>query len=445
MLVYHLTANRAKLIVGILGSMLFYAWGNLIYLPIMIGILVASYLLAIGIDRWRDRRISRILLWAGVAINVLLLIQFKLWTEFKFPLGLSYVTFQAIAYLVEVYRKLYKSERDILKFSFYLLMFPKILVGPITRYSQIKDQIEDIRVDAATVAGGLRRFIVGFTKKALIADTLARVVTPVFALSSPSISPALAWLVILSYSLQIFFDFSGYTDMAIGLGRMMGVRFIENFDRPYLSKSISEFWRRWHISLSSWFRDMVFYPLERRRFRWFGQQINILIVFTLTGLWHGLTINFLIWGLIHGFAIVFEYSIWGRKLRTFWAPLQHIYAMMVVVIAWVFFRSPNLDFAITYLYRLVGNTSGVGPLSFQLTSPLPFIEPSFILAFILGIILLFPIPAFFKARFPKLSQEGTPLGFTARLFGDLALIGLLFLSVAANAGTAYLPGIYGNF
>ena len=218
-----------------------------------------------------------------------------------------------------------EGERNLIYFSFYLLLFPKIPVGPITRYSQLQDQIRNIHVEPQDVADGLRRFIAGFAKKTFIADTLARVVTPVFKLSSPTISPAIAWLVIVAFSLQLYFDFSGYTDMAIGIGRMMGFRFIENFNFPYLSKSIGEFWRRWHISLSNWFRDLIFYPLERRRIKWIGQPVNILIVFVLTGLWHGLTKNFILWG-IHGLVLVFKINLFGEEasysLETFAAYLR---------------------------------------------------------------------------------------------------------------------------
>ncbi len=355
--VYYLADRRAKLIVGIIASLLFYAWGNLVYVPLIIGLVIFTYFVARGIERWRSQRYALFLLWAGLLVNITLLIGFKLLPTVKYPLGLSYLTFQVIAYFFEVYNKKVDSEKDFLIFSFYLLLFPKIPVGPITRYSQLREQIHNIQVEPLGVAHGLRRFIVGFAKKALIADTLAKVVAPIFNLSSPTISPSIAWLVIISYSLQLYFDFSGYTDMAIGIGRMMGLRFVENFNFPYLSRSIGEFWRRWHISLSNWFRDLVFYPLERRRLKWIGQPVNILIVFILTGLWHGITSNFVLWGLIHGFALIFESTFLGRKLRTFWAPLQHIYALAVILIGWVFFRSPSPDYALVFLRRLLGDLS----------------------------------------------------------------------------------------
>jgi alginate O-acetyltransferase complex protein AlgI len=438
---YYFAPQRIKLVLGILGSLLFYAWGNLTYVPLMIGLTLLAYLLGRGINHWRGSRPAFLLLWFGILVNVALLVGFKLWTGVKYPLGLSYVTFQVIAYLVEVYGRESEYEKDLLAFSFYLLLFPKIPVGPITRYRQLREQIKNIQVAPEDLAEGIRRFIRGFAKKALIADTLAKVVTPIFNLTSPVILPHLAWLIIVSYALQLYFDFSGYTDMAIGVGRMLGLHFIENFNFPYLSKNIGDFWRRWHISLSNWFRDYVFYPLERRRLKWFGQQINILIVFALTGLWHGLTRNFLIWGLIHGLALIFESTTLGRKLRTAWAPIQHIYALGVILVGWVFFRSPSPDFALDFLRRLVGDMTGYKILPFGLTSPLPIIEPTFLLALAAGILLSFPVGGWLQKR----AETILPAQLPRQILYDLWLVFLLLASIAATANAAFQPGIYGTF
>jgi alginate O-acetyltransferase complex protein AlgI len=445
LILYYLVPKRIKLIVGIAGSLLFYAWGNLNYVSLMLGLTLFAYLLAQGIDRWRGLRSSFILLWIGILVNIALLVGFKLWTGVKYPLGLSYVTFQVIAYLVEVYGKAGESEKDILSFSFYLLLFPKIPVGPITRYRQLREQIQNIQVEPQDVAEGIRRFICGFAKKALIADTLAKVVSPIFNLTSPAISPSIAWLVIVSYSLQLYFDFSGYTDMAIGIGRMMGFRFMENFNFPYLSKSIGDFWRRWHISLSSWFRDFVFYPLERRRLKWIGQPVNILIVFALTGLWHGMTRNFLIWGLIHGLALVFESTFIGRKLRMSWAPVQHIYALGVILVGWVFFRSPTPDFALDFLRRLMGDMRGFKILPFEITSPLPIIEPTFLLALFTGVLISFPIGSWIQKQLDAVSHDKPILKLSFQVLYDLGLVFIFLASVAATANTTFQPGIYGTF
>ncbi len=443
--VYYFSPQRIKLFLGILGSLLFYAWGNLIYVPLMVGLTLFAYLLGWGINRWRGQNLSFFLLWLGILVNVALLVGFKLWTGVKYPLGLSYVTFQVIAYLIEVYGKASEYEEDILAFSFYLLLFPKIPVGPITRYRQLREQIKNIQVTPEDVAEGIRRFIRGFAKKALIADTLAKVVAPIFNLDSPVITPHIAWLVIISYALQLYFDFSGYTDMAIGVGRMLGLRFIENFNFPYLSKNIGDFWRRWHISLSSWFRDYVFYPLERRRLKWIGQPLNILIVFALTGLWHGLAWNFLIWGLIHGLALIFESTSLGRKLRTAWTPIQRVYALGVILVGWVFFRSPSPAFALDFLRRLAGDTSGLRILPFELTSPLPIIEPTFLMALAAGLLFSLPAGTWFQKRLDQLIGDRSAVRISAQVLYDLWLIFIFLASVASTANSVFQPGIYGTF
>lgn len=442
---YHFVGKQVKPYIGILGSLLFYSWGYVNYIPLMFGLVVFAYYLALGIGRWRGQRISLIMLWVGSLVVISSLIVFKQWGSIKYPLGLSYVTFQIIAYLIDVYKNRVDSEKNFIYFSFYLLLFPKIPVGPIIRYSQVRDQIYDIQVGPSEMADGVRRFIVGLAKKVLIADTLSRVVTPIFALSSPDISPSLAWLVIVSYSLQIFFDFSGYVDMAIGIGQMMGIRFIENFNHPYLSKNIGEFWRRWHISLSNWFRDYVFYPLERKRIKWIGQPVNILVVFLLTGLWHGISINFVIWGLIHGLALVFESTILGRKLRTFWAPLQHAYFLGIILLSWVFFRSPTPYFATVFVRRLFGDNQGVIPLPFEATSPLPFIEPSFILALLAGGLFVLPTENWIRNLFEKVPGDSIGARVAVRAIGDLILISIFLLAIAAIAGATFIPNIYGTF
>jgi alginate O-acetyltransferase complex protein AlgI len=445
MLVYHLAGKRAKWIVGVVGSLLFYAWGQPGYVPFLLGLLVFTYAAALGLERWRGQCKASFLLWAGILAALALLVGFKLWMDIPYPLGLSYLTFQVIAYFLEVHHQKTPVERNFPAFAFYLLLFPKLPVGPIVRYSQVRAQIHDLHVQPLDVAEGLRRFIIGLAKKVLIADTLAKVVTPIFALAAPAVPPATAWLVILSYALQLFFDFSGYTDMALGLGRMMGLRFIENFDFPYLSKSIGEFWRRWHISLSSWFRDFVFYPLERRRLKWLGQPFNTLVVFLLTGLWHGLTWNFILWGLLHGLALVFETTRLGRKLRSLWAPFQHLYALSVILVGWVFFRSPTPAFALEFLSRLLGSTRGLKPLPFELTSPLPFIEPSFVLVLIAGILFSFPVGRWLESQLGKRLPGGVFPTLATRFAGDLILIALLALALAAMVSSTFAPGIYERF
>lgn len=441
-LIYSLPLKQLKLLLGIAGSLVFYAWGNSQHVFWIIGLILFAYIIGRLQDLYRGKPSALFIAWGGSFLVIALLMGFKIQTNVAYPLGLSYVTFQIISYFVDVQKSSENYEKDFLKFSFYLLLFPKILVGPIVPYRQIKPQLTELRFDPQVMADGLRRFLKGFAKKVLIADTLGTVVTPIFELQSPVIMPGIAWLVIISYTLQLYYDFSGYTDMAIGLGNMMGVRFMENFNAPYLSRSISDFWRKWHISLSTWFREIVFYPLERRRFKWYGQQINIMVVFVLTGLWHGVTSNFLLWGLLHGAALVFESTLLGRKLRNLWLPLQHVYALSVIIVGWVIFRSPTLDFALDYLKRLVGNMNGIEPLLFSATSPLPIIEPTVLIALILGVLFCLPLGDWVQKLIPRLNPENH---LSLRIISDVGLIFVFLASLASAASASYQPGIYGAF
>ena len=445
MLGYHLAGQRPRLVFGVLGSLLFYAWGDWLYIPLMIALTLAACGLGFGIDHWRGKLLGLVFLWGGAFAIVGLLLAYKLLPGVQYPLGLSYVTFQAIAYLLEVHKQRVDADPDLLRFAFYLLLFPKIPVGPIARYSQVRPQLSELRAAPIDIADGLRRFIRGFAKKALIADTLARVVNPIFSLGAPTIAPAFAWLVLVSYALQIFFDFSGYTDMAIGLGRMLGLTLPENFDFPYLSKSIADFWRRWHISLASWFRDFVFYPLERRRLKWIGQPLNVLVVFLLVGLWHGLTGNFVIWGLIQGVALVFESTLVGRKVTSLAAPIRNLYALSVILIGWVFFRSPTVGFALGFIRRLAGDVQGLPPLPFDLTSPLPFIEPTFVMALVAGLLLCFPVGRWLQGAFRRVAGEHGLALQAGGLLQDCGSAALLIAAIAATASSAFTPGIYARF
>lgn len=456
LIAYFIAQPRWRPVLGILASVIFYAWGSAVNLLLIGALIVVNY----GLARLFHSRFSKWILPLGLFVNVGLLAFFKLFTAYQyalffgldrffparlitlldsltFPLGLSFISFQLISYLLDVHKGTVQPEKNFIAFAFYVLMFPKLLVGPIVRYRNIAEQLPSPAIDADQIANGIRRFLRGFAKKILIADVLGITVDAVFGLPTSALTPAYAWLGLVGYALQIYFDFSGYTDMAIGLAMMMGFRFIENFDLPYLAQSIGDFWRRWHISLSTWFRDYVFFPLERKRIPVIGQSLNILIVFMLTGLWHGVTLNFMAWGLLHGFFIVLENLFLNRWLQRSFQPIRHLYALAVILFTWLIFRSPSLEYTVEYLRALGGAVQAPVLLPFHDTSPLPFIEPSFILAMLAG--LLFAMP--FGFRFQNDGQRP----FAQIFISDILVIALFILAVGVMAANGFTPGIYEGF
>jgi alginate O-acetyltransferase complex protein AlgI len=468
LLLYTISGRPYKNAVLLAGSLIFYSFGQPVYLLVIFVLILVNYFAARRIEMLREQpERARWLLFGGLATNLLSLVFFKiiasygtdwmtfflsdrlfqLFSQVVLPLGFSYLVFQLISYLVDVYNELVDSEKSFLDFSLFVLLFPKIIVGPITRYRDLAGQLSGRPVTPDAAAAGIRRFILGLAKKILIADTLAQIVNPAFGLSTPNFSTGIAWLVLVGYALQLYFDFSGFTDMAIGLGQMFGFRFVENFNYPYISKSISEFWRRWHISLSSWFRDYVFYPLEftrKRASRW-RQALHVLVVFLLTGLWHGLTLNFALWGLIHGLAIALEMSGFGRALKKWWAPLQHGYTLSIILLGWVFFRSPSPAFAIGFLGRLAGWQGGVTPLPFSVTRPLPIIDHSVWAALFLGIFLSLPVFPFLQKNWQRVGGKNRITAGAGRVAADILLLVLLAGSVAFMVGDHFVANIYGNF
>lgn len=475
LLVSLLADRRYRNPVLLAASLAFFAWGQWFYLPLMLLVIGVNYFLARRIEAERgeegrasgEGRRARGTLILAIAVNLVPLVLFKLLVSYgaavlgvifpggeaqwlidnPLPLGFSYIAFQLISYQVDIYNEMCDSEKNFLNFSLYVLLFPKIITGPIARYRDLSAELADREITSQGVAAGIRRFILGLAKKVLIADQIARIVNPAFSLAQPFFSPAIAWVVVVGYAIQLYFDFSGFIDMAIGLGQMFGFHLPENFNYPYISRSIGEFWRRWHMTLSSWFRDYVFYPLEftRRRQERFRQVLHVLIVFLLTGLWHGLTINFAIWGLIHGAAIAVETLGFGRWLKKAWVPLQHIYTLAVILLGWVFFRSPSLDFALRLLRRMAGVTGGMAPLPFSVAMPLPFIENSVWAALGLGILLSMPVfPGLQKGWKTWIERHPGAL-IPSRLGVDALLLVLLVGSCTAIVGNAFVASIYGGF
>ena len=359
----------------LIGSLTFYAWGEKIYVLIMVVSILVNY----GVGRLisftdGEHPLSKVhpklFLAAGIIVNLSFLGVFK-YTNFlveqvnvgliglnvapiviprvHLPIGISFFTFQAISYLVDVYRKEVRAQRNILHLALFISLFPQLIAGPIIRYKDIVSQIVDRFMRPCFFTYSIQRFVFGLSKKMLIANPLGELADKVFALPAESLSTVLVWPAIFCYTLQIYFDFSGYSDMAIGLGGMFGFKFKENFNYPYVAKSIRDFWRRWHISLSTWFRDYLYIPLGGDRCTLLRLYVNLWLVFFLCGLWHGASWNFIVWGAIHGCFIVLERIGFSKILDQLWAPVQIFYTMAVVIVGWVFFRSDTIAYALDYL------------------------------------------------------------------------------------------------
>jgi len=429
-------------------------------LPLLV-ISLVGYAIGRAIEANREKRTTvSILLWLGIAINLAVLAVFKVAATYDLHpvwmgsfevdgiaslLGLSYITFQLISYMIDVSRGTIAAEANLVRFMAYILFFPKLISGPITRYKQFREQIDTLDPAIADVAGGLRRVLIGVIKRILIANQLGIVANAGFNLHTPNIEPHFAWLALIAYTFQIYFDFSGYTDVALGLGRIIGITLPENFNYPYIAQSISDFWRRWHITLSTWFREYVFYPLERRRTRLTNQPVNLVIVFLLTGLWHGPTLTFLAWGLIHGLAIAFESAGGARWMKRWWQPFRHLYALTIILLGWVFFRSPSLEYAFGFLARLAGSRTGIRPLPFSQTSPFPFIDPSFVLIALAALLFSLPIASLWQNARKRLEGSGVRYFFLLQAAEDVFVIAFFVLSVAAHLSGAFFPNIYARF
>jgi alginate O-acetyltransferase complex protein AlgI len=440
-------------------SLLFYAWGEKVFALAMIGSSAVNYAIGLLVERFRNQRGAKAILLAGVAANLTLLIAYKYagflagilnplllalhlpavhLKDDHLPIGISFFTFHAISYLVDVYRGHATAQRNILNFALYEALFPQLVAGPIIRYQDIADQINERRETLDGFAHGVCRFVVGLSKKVLIANVLAGPADKIFALAREDLTTPVAWLGAVLYTLQIYFDFSGYSDMAVGLGRMFGFRFVENFNYPYIARSVHDYWRRWHISLSTWFRDYLYIPLGGNRISPPRTYLNLLTVFFLCGLWHGASWSFVVWGLIHGFFLVLERQSWLAWMEKLWSPLRHAYALLVVLLSLVFFRTETLADAGGFL-RVMAGFADSDPAARSAGSLLDHLT---LLALAAGVIGSTPLLR------NLLAGDGT----TASRFGrysvlvrPLALGTLLLLCAMQLAAGTYNPFIYFRF
>lgn len=390
--VYYAVPKAGKNLVLLLASIFFYAWGEPIYIILMLFSAVFNYFMGLELERLSgDKRLRKINLIFTLVINLLILGFFKYYgflldtingifpvsisyRKLALPIGISFYTFQTMSYIMDVYWKKISVQKNFIKFALYITMFPQLIAGPIVRYIDIEQELSERSVTLYSFGRGAENFIKGLAKKVLIANAVGAIYTNIQSLGSEA-TVVSAWLGILAYTLQIYFDFSGYSDMAIGLGKMLGFHFMKNFDYPYISKSITEFWRRWHISLSTWFKEYVYIPLGGNRVSAGRHVRNIMVVWMLTGLWHGASWNFVFWGLYYGLLLILEKYILAKKLEKLHPVIRSIYTMVLVMIGWVFFSAPDMSSALKYL----GMMFGIGTAGFINGAALYYLKTGFIL------------------------------------------------------------------
>lgn len=379
LVLYYLAPRPLRNLVLLLCSLVFYAWGEPVYIILMIVSILVSYTGGILVDRFKTqgkRRAARAALLGSSVVSLSLLGFFK-YADFligtvdsltgaginllkiALPIGISFYTFQTMSYTIDVYRGEAKVQKNLISFGAYVTMFPQLIAGPIVQYKTIDHQLRTRKETAAQFAYGIHRFMIGLGKKVLLANNAGALWDTVRSMEHTQIPVVMSWMGLAAYTFQLYFDFSAYSDMAIGLGHMFGFRFLENFNYPYISKSITEFWRRWHISLSTWFRDYVYIPLGGNRVGVWKHIRNILVVWMLTGIWHGASWNFVLWGLYYGVLLLIEKFVLGKYLKKLPGVFQHIYCMFFVMLGWNLFVFDDMSAGISFARALFG-TYGAG-------------------------------------------------------------------------------------
>jgi len=440
-------------------SLFFYAWGETVYVAVLLASIAANAAFGLWIARSGARGSDRLALTVGVAANLLLLGTWK-YANFAIdnlngllalagaapielapvhlPIGISFFTFQSITYVVDIHRREAVAQPDPFRVGLYVSLFPQLIAGPIVRYRGIANQLAARDPRWHDVAAGLRRFVVGLGKKVLVANTLAVPADAVFAIPAAQLETPVAWIGVACFALQIYFDFAGYSDMAIGLGRCFGFDFPENFDWPYTARSLREFWRRWHISLSTFFRDYVYVPLGGNRRGAARTGANLLVVFLLCGLWHGAAWSFVVWGLAHGVFLALERTRLGTGLGRLPTAVQQAYTLLVVILAWVFFRAEHLDQAFAFLGAMAGRGAAPGG-----PWPLVTILDPWILAVLAGAAgCVLPATRRLAGRVEAALATAGPVVQAVRL--GLLVATLLLCAMSLAAGT-HNPFIYFRF
>lgn len=424
-------------------SLIFYAWGEPIFVFNMLVSIVVSWLVGLGLEKYPDKRKTIIVI--GTIYHVMTLLVFKYltflaqelglllhkdfsWIQIALPIGISFFTFQLMSYQFDVYYGKAKTQKNLLCVGLYTALFPQLIAGPIVRYQQVADEIEERRENWDDFAEGIRRFSYGLGKKVLIANYAAQIADNIFAMVPGERSVLTAWIGAIAYSIQIYFDFSGYSDMAIGLGKVFGFHFSENFNYPYISASVTEFWRRWHISLSSWFRDYVYIPLGGNRVKHSRWILNMLAVWLLTGIWHGANWTFLVWGLFYFCLLMLEKETgFTKKLKGF----SHVYTLVMVMIAWVIFRADNMEMAAEY----IGNLFGAGTSVFVDSTVFYYLKNAGSIL-LLSFLCSLPIYPWLKQKFADSKIA---------MLENILVVLIFILALIKTISSSYNPFIYFNF
>ncbi len=455
MLLYFAAPGRMKNIILLLGSLIFYAWGEPVYVGLMLISTVSDYLHGLAIGACRKQGTKRLFLITSILINLGILGFFKYadfliqsinsfaGTDFALlnlplPIGISFYTFQTMSYTIDCYRGTAKVQRNFWDFAVFVTMFPQLIAGPIVRYVDVEKQLHERRPDIVQISYGCKRFIVGLAKKVLLANNLGLLWSEISAKDYGTLTVAMAWLGILAFAFQIYFDFSGYSDMAIGLGAVLGFHFPENFNYPYISVTVTEFWHRWHISLSSWFKEYVYIPLGGNRKGLPRQLLNILVVWMLTGIWHGAGWNFLFWGLWFAALLILE-KLGLKKLFEFLPKgIGRVYTFVLVLISWVFFSIESTEGITSYLQAMFG-LNGTGIYNREAI----FLGMENGVLFIIAIIAATPLGSRLAGT---LSKSATGHGIAIyRVFEKLIPAVLLIASIAYVVDATYNPFLYFRF
>ncbi len=447
---YYICPKKGRNLFLLIVSLVFYAWGEPKYVFLMIFSILVNYIFGRLMDKHREnKKRLKLMLVLSVVIDIGLLSVFK-YTDFiitnvnaifganfdllniALPIGISFYTFQAMSYTIDVYRDDVRVQKNLIDFGMYITMFPQLIAGPIVRYADVQDQLADRSVTTADFSEGIMRFVVGLGKKVLLANQMGAVWSDIYALGG-DVSALMAWTGAIAYTFQIYFDFSGYSDMAIGLGRMFGFKFPENFRYPYQSVSITDFWRRWHITLSTWFKEYLYIPLGGNRRGLARQALNLLIVWSLTGFWHGAGWNFVMWGLYYFVILFIEKLFLLKALDKLPKFFRHVYALVLIIIGWVIFASDDVSVLLPYLGSMFGANGAIGGMDVYT---------------LLTKAVLLIICCIASTELPKklfLSAAGAMNEKAAFTLKSVLMIALLALSMILLIGDSYNPFLYFRF